>query len=228
MKKIFIFSILAFTGSTAITAAIAKPIYKNPPPTSLCRSSSEIGKGVEQCADNQVFVQAAKQCYEKLVEIRNQVTKELKKEIDSFSLQNQSASFDKSKRTYDESQAAHEYIFHVGQTALNELDSYFDEVVYPEHAESDEEILQTPCYGDAVVPLNEIAVEIKAIVVEAAGKAESADLNSASLTGHGTNLNSLVAPTDQGGTQSQEAAPKGRDIRKSDISGTKEKAPPKK
>jgi len=218
--KIFI-AVFSFVYLAGAQEAWSKPVYRNKPPKTFCDSGKTIGNGVESCEGNSIFLQKAQDCWKKLEALQENVTRDLQAIIGAPTPDQQNAAFLQSKLTYEEGNAAQEYMYQVTKTALAEVDAYFDFVVYPEHAESDEEIMAESCFKETVVPLNEVANDIQEKLVGIVSKIETSDRNANALGNHSGRIDSLneAAPKAKVGAGTPASAPKGKKRGQSDISG---------
>jgi hypothetical protein len=195
----------------------------NKPPQQFCESGARLGAGVESCAGNKIFMQAAEQCWKKLEDLEKRVTKELETRIGMKNAAPQNATFQNTKSTYNEGTAALEYMYEVTTLAMKEIDDYFDRVVYPEHSESDEETMSEGCYRDVVVPMDELADKFQEKQVDIVSRIESAEEKATAMTGKDTEIDTAAgAHTDLKAAPAAKG-PKGKGIRSSDISGTEDK-----
>lgn len=210
---------LAFT----LPALAAGPIYMNKPPRQFCESGARLGAGVDGCAGNKIFLQAAEQCWQKLEDLEKRVTRELETRIGMKNTAPQNATFQSTKSTYNEGAAALEYMYEVTTLAINEIDDYFDRVVYPEHSESDEETMSEGCYRDVVVPLDELADKFQEKQTDIVSRIESAEEKAATMTGKDTEIDTASGAQTKLKAGPAAKGPKGKDTRSSDISGTEDK-----
>lgn len=129
--------------------------------------------------------------------------------------------------------------------ALQDVDGYFDEIVLPEDAEMGEgemwnglnldEISNHDCYTEPLFALDEAYTKLESDLVSLEGAKLALEKMEAATSKSGTSMETL-APTNlktspAAGNAPSSSIPKGKEIRKSDISGTdedKSKAPSKK
>lgn len=158
-------------------AMAQSPVYENASPQKYCESALEVGKKVSSCKENSKLLRSAIDCVRKFKAERQVVLNSLNLRIRNLPVDGQNSALEKAKKAYVESQKAYDYLFQIGKVMMKEIDSYFDEVVYPEHYESDEEILATACYKEVVEPLDRIAQEVENLTADAAGKWEAYEEN---------------------------------------------------
>lgn len=170
----WISALLPFCLSTALADSA---IYEKKAPEKYCQPAAEVEKKVSSCKDNSKFLRAAIECVKKLKAERQLVLGGLQSRIQNQSVDGQNSALQKAQKTYEESQKAYDYLFQIGKVAMKEIDAYFDEIVYPDHYDSDEEILSSPCYKEVAVPLDRLAQEVEDLTVDAAGKWETFDFN---------------------------------------------------
>lgn len=210
---------LAFT----LPALAANPIYMSKPPKQFCQSGASLGASVENCAGNKAFMQAAESCWQKLQDLEKRVTKEMEGRVGMKNAAPQNATFQSSKSTYNEGAAALEYMYEVTTLAIKEIDDYFDRVVYPEHAESDEETMKESCYRDVVEPLDQLADKFQEKLVDIVSKIEASEESATTLTGKDAEIDTASGAQTQVKSGPAAKGPKGKNIRSSDISGTEDK-----
>jgi hypothetical protein len=188
----FLFSALLIVPSFAFAAE--KPSYKKPVPEKICISAQELDARTSSCNDNGIFMKAADDCAAKVKAIHEKVTKEYKAAISKNGTGGQDVDFASSKSDNAEAVLAHDYMLKVSTQALDELDKYFDYVVQPDDVDSDDEILNTPCYHDAVVPMDGIAEQMENKIEEMkASKGMEFSMGKTSGSRE-TNTGSLAAP----------------------------------
>lgn len=121
--------------------------------------------------------------------------------------------------------------------AMNDVDGYFDEIVLPEDAEMGEgemwnglnltEISNHDCYTDTLFAVDDAYTKLEedlASLEKAKAALEQMEkITSARESSLDNGASSLTAPPVEGKLGTSGAGPKGKNIRKSDISGTEEK-----
>lgn len=209
-------------------ASASEPVYSQKPPKSYCIPVETVDSRIRSCNDNKLFFDAAKRCFDDFQKLKTKVTLQLQAKLSKATKQ-QSANFQASEADTAEAALAHAYLIKIGEQAVQELDDYFDFFEHPADAETDEEVLAEPCYIQAADKLNDLVNELED-QVEAMKAAKAAELFLSKTSGaRKSNLNSLneAELTQTGDTSSgPQKGPKGKSIRKSDISGTEEKKNP--
>jgi hypothetical protein len=157
----------------------------------MCVAATDINEKTESCEDNHWFLEQASECLERVQKMRNQVTADMKAVMGKNQLGGQNQDFETSKKNHEEAVAAHEFSIKITQTALDELDKYFDYVVQPDDAETDEEVLNTPCYNEAVVPMDDIAEKLENMLEEMKSSKGMEDLMGKVSGTRETNVNAL-------------------------------------
>lgn len=155
--------LLAIAFSSPAAHAARLPIYRQPAPEHVCALATDIEKHAGSCDDNRLFLKQAQDCWEQVKQIHDQATKEFRSRISGNATGGQGQDFGTSKADQEEAVAAHDYMLKVAETALDDLDKYFDYVVVPDDIDSmtDDQVLATPCYHDAVVPMDGIAEQME-------------------------------------------------------------------
>lgn len=223
--KILLPLALIFAPSLALAN---EPVYNQKPPKSYCIPVETVDSRIRSCNDNKLFFDAAKRCFDDFQKLKRKVTLQLQAKLSKAAKQ-QSANFQASESDTNEAAIAHAYLIKIGAQAVEELDDYFDFFEHPADAETDEEVLEEPCYIQPADRLNDLVNELEDQVEEMkAAKAMELFLSKTSGA-RKSNLNSLneTAPIQGADTPSSPSkVPTGKTIRKSDISGTEEKKNP--
>lgn len=210
------------------TALANDSVYNQKPPKSYCVPVETVDSRIQSCKDNRLFFEAAKRCFDDFQKLRTKVTLQLQAKL-SKAAQQQSENFQANETDLAEAAAAHAYLIKIGEQAVQELDDYFDFFEHPADAETDEEVLEEPCYIQPADRLNDLVNELEEQVEEMKA-AKAAEMFLSKTSGaRKSNLGSLnsTAPVKSEKTSSApQKGPKGKDIRKSDISGTEEKKTP--
>lgn len=222
-----LFSALFVLHTTASFAAAKPPLYRQPPPEHVCVQASTIDASTGSCDDNKLFLKQAQDCWEKVKSIHAQVTKDFQAKVGVNPTGGQNQDFGTSKADQDEAVAAHGYMLKVAETALDDLDKYFDTVVLPDDLGhmSDAEVLAEPCYHDAVYPMDQIAEQLEDKIDEMKESKGLEGLMGKTSGARQGNTGSLNGPQVNGG-KAQAGAPKAKkgDSKNgaSDITGTEE------
>lgn len=135
-------------------------------PRHVCVTATRLDRSTRGCEDNQLFVRNAQQCLAGVQRVADDMARKLRKKGVSES-EGQDESFDSAQAHLAEAIAAKAYALSYAEQALDDLDGYFDYVVRPDDVTSDDEILRTACYRDAVVPMDRIAETLERKIAEA-------------------------------------------------------------
>jgi hypothetical protein len=200
------------------------PVYRQTVPAEFCASGKAINDKVDDCEGNKIFLDKMKECAAKLENLHQRVSNELAARMKLNQTDAQKTSFNSHQADTSEAVAAHNYMIKVTELAVAELDAYFDNVVYPEDAETDDDILGAGCYSNVVMPMDELldGIEIKLEKMKAGQGLEAAH-SAISGTNKQKIDNSSVNGLVQGGHAQGSGRVKGTSPnRDSDVSGTKE------
>jgi hypothetical protein len=167
-----------------------KAVYQQKVPAIFCTPAEDLNQSTQSCADNAVFLQEAEACLKKVENLHRRVAEELKGRTQVDILDQQNHSLQKGNATYEETYLSQEFMFAVTQLALNEIDAYFDYVVYPEHAETDEETMAESCFRDVVVPMDGVAEQLENKLRDIARGMEISETNSTTLKTDDRNFDS--------------------------------------
>ncbi len=172
----------------------------------MCVAATDLDEKTGSCDDNHLFLEQANACLEKVLSLRAQVTNELKARMGKKSPAGQNQNFDTSKTDQSEAVAAHAFMIKITETALDELDKYFDYVVQPDDAETDDEVLETPCYNDAVVPIDDISEKLEDMLDEMDASKDMEESMGKTSGSRETNVKSL---NDKAADSKSQSAPVG-------------------
>lgn len=217
-------SLILLLSASAVADTKLLPTYMQTVPAEFCDSGKDLGKNAESCEDNQVFLAKMKECAAKLENLHARVAKELADRMKLNQTDAQKSSFGSHQSDTSEAVAAHNYMIKVTELAAKELDAYFDNVVYPEDAETDNDIMSAGCYRSVVLPMDELldGIEIKLEKMKAGQGLEAAQ-SAVSGGNHQKIDNSSTGGIVKGAkghdTVNVKGNPKNRD---SNVSGTKE------
>ncbi len=224
MRNLLVIIAITLTGSPAL-ASSKKATYQQNVPQSYCMDPNLILKKIKHCNDNVMLFQAASRCVKDFQALRKKVTLELQARL-SAAASSQNTNFQANELDTAEAAAAHAYLIKIGDKAVSELDDYFDFFEHPDDAENDEEILREPCFIQPADALDNLVNDLEE-EVENMREAKATELMLSNISGaRKTNLDSVKdgeVNKDAVGKSAPSTGPKGKDQRKSDISGTEEK-----
>jgi hypothetical protein len=224
MNNLLLIFALAVNSSPAL-ASSKKALYQQSIPQSYCMDPNQLLKRIKHCNDNVLLYQAAERCVKDFQSLRKKVALELKARM-SAAASSQDSNFQANQADTAEAAAAHSYLIKIGDKAVSELDDYFDFFEHPDDAENDEEILAEPCFIKPADALDNLVNDLEE-EVENMREAKATELILSTTSGaRKANLDTLTdAPVSSGaaGKSAPSTGPKGKDQRKSDISGTEEK-----
>lgn len=230
MKTILFISALTLSSAQA-SANVPKL------PKSFCAPGEQIANQLQNCVENQKFIDAAEACLEKLEKTVSQRTNALKAGLDTAKAAQQNKNFTSAATDYATTSATLAYLISLADLAATETVGYLDLVLEPEHTDDpeanggDPEGYKNahPCFAETQEALNDIIDDIEHRQAELEEAKDASDMKSGLSSGHSGALDSQAPATTPSlsgqtpGTAPSAKGQKGKDPRASDISGTEDK-----
>ncbi|MGZ3693243.1 MAG: hypothetical protein ACXWQO_03495 [Bdellovibrionota bacterium] len=209
--------------ATVLAQAAEQPKYLGAAPKSFCLSGEIVASKVKSCEDNSVFLKAAQKCFADFKALRTSTAADLGKRYGKDH-DAQKQDFANHAADNKEAIAAHSYLISLGETAVKELDDYFDWIEHPEDAMTDQEIMDEPCFMENASALDKLVNDFEDEVnaMKSAKAIETAHSATSAKNMKQIDAGSVNAPIKSNSGQGS-ASIKGHTIGKdSDVSGIEE------
>lgn len=125
-------------------------------PASYCPAAAAIAQGVNDCTDNDAFIQAGEACLEKLEAEVKRAAGTMRKNFAKGAVQAQNEKFSDSIHDYALGSEALAYLTSIAKMAIAEVSLYPEELAFPEDMDApditgkspESYAMSTECYGD--------------------------------------------------------------------------------
>lgn len=204
-------------------------------PISFCLTAEKLSPQVEDCSQNRVFANAAKQCQDRFTRAVSKASHSLPELFSKDPRANQRLGLKSSRHDYAVASLRFAELFLVAEKSVQNLRPYLDSLVWPEDAGNeqvtgvglDAYLLRVPCFRDSKRAVDTAIAGLEKQAEELRRAKAAADFFAKSAGGHQEGMSSLtseqLAPAPAPAPVRPGKIPSVPTIRReSDISGTEE------